>query len=46
VHLADSLPKSVIERVGQMIEAMPDGERLRGESDYMTGSMRGMARVI
>lgn len=27
VHLADSLPKSVIERVDQMIEAMPDGER-------------------
>ena len=27
VHLADSLPKSVIERVDQMIEAMPDRER-------------------
>ena len=27
VHLADSLPKSAIERVDQMIEAMPDGER-------------------
>jgi putative transposase len=27
VHLVDSLPKSAIERVDQMIEAMPDGER-------------------
>lgn len=27
VHLADSLPKSAIERVDQMVEAMPDRER-------------------
>lgn len=27
VHLADRLPKSAIERVDQMIEAMPDGDR-------------------
>jgi len=28
VHLVDSLPKSAIERVDQMIEAMPDCERI------------------
>jgi putative transposase len=28
VHLADSLPKSAIERVDQMIEGMPEGERV------------------
>ena len=38
VHLADSLPKLAIERVDQMVEAMPDRERrIERLSDCMRG---------